>query len=96
MWTMLSSFVPSPNGCDSERGAVDAGIGSDLHVISDFDAPDLRELLVSVPCERETRSRRSDDAAGMQNGAGSDGDVGVYSDPRMQFGSRDQCARRAN
>ena len=43
------------NGC-SQRPPVDAGVGTDFHVVADFDRTDLRKLLIVVLFQRISKT----------------------------------------
>ena len=59
-WTRLSILLPRPTTVSPERGAVDRGVGADLHVVLDHDAAHLRDLPVAGrrPARSRTRRRR--------------------------------------
>ena len=67
-----------------ERGAIDAGVGADLDIVADLDAADLRKFLVTVAGADEAEAVGAEDAAGVQHGAISDGDVFVDCHVGMQ------------
>src|SRR5579863_3052045 len=68
---------------DTERGAVDAGVGPDLDIVADRDGTNLRDLLISAVCHFEPEAIRPDDGARVNDAAGAhdypfiDGDAGV-------------------
>ena len=73
------------NARDAEGGAIDAAVGADFDIVSNFDRADLRKFLVAVAGENEAETSGAENAAGMQNDARADahvvvdGDVGVKS-----------------
>src|SRR5262249_8214746 len=50
---------------DAEGRAVDAGVGADFAIITDFDGANLRELLVTACFTGEAEAVRADHRAGM-------------------------------
>ena len=65
-----------------ERATVDGGVGSDLDVIADFEAADLRELVVSAGggVGDEAEAVAAEDRAGFYDHAVTEGGTGVDHD----------------
>ena len=58
IWIRLSSFTPSSITVSSQRAAVDAGVGADLHVVADAHRAQLLDLDPAPRRWARSRSRR--------------------------------------
>lgn len=69
---------------DAEGGTVDGGVGPDFAVVAELDGADLRELLVGAVDFDEAEAVGSEDDAGVEDGAGADGDAIVDGDAGVE------------
>src|SRR6185312_1307858 len=68
----------------AERGAIDAGVGSYLDIVVDFNATDLREFLVAFIDTREAEAFGANHRAGMQDDAIPQRDIFVEDSARVK------------
>ena len=72
------------DGSDSQRGAIDAGVGANLDIVADLDAADLRELLVTITGANEAEAVGAEHATGVQHGTVAEDHVIVNCNVRVE------------
>src|SRR5215471_8183944 len=67
----------------AQHGAVDRGVGADVHVVFDHDDADLRDLAMRGAVEDVAESVAADDGAGLDRHAAAEPDALAQHHPRM-------------
>ncbi len=80
----IVELSPLADGSDPHGGAVDAGVGADLHVVADFHPSDLGEFLPAVLLHHIPEAVGADYYAGMQNHTAPDVAIVVNGDMRVE------------